>query len=132
MPYRTAVASACLDLIGMPFRLGADGSDGFIDCIHLVYAVEQALGIPTPEFNPNWYESPRRSVLRDLYRWGSRVTDGGYDGDVVLLPQHSWAFGVAWQQGILLISPLSERVVWYPLANLSSGYFFRTKKTCAI
>jgi hypothetical protein len=115
----------------MPFRLGADGSDGYIDCIHVVYTVERALGIPTPDFNPRWYDLPRKSVLRDLYRWGCRVTDGGYDGDVVLLPQSSWAFGVAWQRGILLISPLSKRVVWSPLANLSSAYFFRTKKNCA-
>ena len=113
-----AVPSDCLDLIGLPYKLGADGSDGAIDCIHLVYAVEQRLGIPTPVFRPDWYTLPRRSVLRDLYAWGNRVQDGGYDGDVVLLPQNSWAFGVAWQQGILLISPLSERVVWCPLANL--------------
>jgi hypothetical protein len=112
----------------MPYRLGADGSDGFIDCIHVVYTVERALGIPTPEFNPRWYELPRRSVLRDLYRWGCRVTDGGYDGDVVLLPQNSWAFGVAWQRGILTISPLSERVVWFPIPTASIGTFFRMKE----
>jgi hypothetical protein len=115
----------------MPFRLGADGSDGYIDCIHLVYTVEKRLGIPTPEFQADWYTAPRKPVLRALYKWGDRACDGGYDGDVVLAPQNSWAFGVAWQQGILLISPLTERVVWCPLASLSSVYFFRTKGICA-
>lgn len=115
----------------MKFRMGGDGSDGTIDCIHVVYAVQKALNIPTPKFNPNWYTMSRRMVLRDLYEWGYRVSDGGYDGDVVLMPQNSWAFGVVWQQGILLISPSSERVIWCPLSNLSSGHFFRMKENYA-
>jgi hypothetical protein len=115
----------------MPYRLGSDGSDGYIDCIHVVYAVEKALNIPTPSFNEEWYKCSKRVVLRDLYRWGDRVSDGGYDGDVVLLPQDNWAFGVVWQQGILTISPLSERVVWFPLPASPIGIFFRMKKNFA-
>ncbi len=45
----------CADLVGMRYKLGADGSNGEIDCIHLVYTVLERLGIPTPAFNDGWY-----------------------------------------------------------------------------
>ena len=46
-----------IDLIGRPYRLGADGTgaDGAIDCIHLVYVVLERLNIPTPDFKDDWY-----------------------------------------------------------------------------
>ena len=69
----------CSDLIGMPFELGADGTNGKIDCIHLCYIVLDHLGIEAPEFKQSWYESGKYETLRDLLRWGDRVSDPEYD-----------------------------------------------------
>jgi cell wall-associated NlpC family hydrolase len=49
--------SDCADLVGLRYRLGADGSDGEIDCIHLVYTVLERLDIARPEFNDDWYSA---------------------------------------------------------------------------
>ena len=70
---------------------------------------------------------PTKAVLRDLLAWGCRVPQPVYDGDVVLIPQDRWAFAVTWEQGILHINRLSERVAWCPLANLTGAHCFRMK-----
>ena len=64
--------SGCVDLIGRPYRLGADGTgvDGAIDCIHMVYVALDDMGIPTQAFQASWYEAPRRQIARDLLTWG--------------------------------------------------------------
>ena len=105
-----------LDLIGRPYRLGADGSDpdGALDCIHLVYTALERMAIPTPAFNPTWYDSPWRPVLKALNTWGFRIQRPQYDGDVVLIPQQTFAFGVAWQDGILFTAAMVNRVEWRP------------------
>ena len=100
------------DLIGKPYRLGADGSDGHIDCIHLVYTVLQRLNIPCPSFNPAWYDSNWRVVLKALRKWGTRTTEPSYDGDVVLLSHNKFVFGVVWQSGILYINDPLAKVAW--------------------
>jgi hypothetical protein len=119
------------DLIGKPYRLGADGTDpdGALDCIHLVYEALRRLGIPTPAFRADWYTLSTHTVLRDLFRWGERIERYRYDGDVVLIPQDRWAFGVVWDQGILHFHPLTQQVAWCPLASVSkSAHYFRTKE----
>jgi hypothetical protein len=120
--------SECSDLIGLRYRLGADGTNGEIDCIHLVYKVWERVGVTGPAFNPEWYHKPRRTVFRDVFAWGDRVKLGGYDGDMALMPQNTWAFAVAWSQGLLLIHPLTEAVAWCPLEKVGTAHFFRMKK----
>ena len=44
--------------------------------------------------------------------WGFRVKTAEYDGDILLLPQQSWAFAVTWQNGVLYINRQSEKVAW--------------------
>jgi len=100
------------DLIGKSYRLGADGSDGHIDCIHLVYTVLQRIDIPRPSFNPDWYYSNWRVVLKALQKWGTRATEPSYDGDVVLLSHNKFVFGVVWQSGILYINDPLATVSW--------------------
>lgn len=119
--------SACFDLIGLKYRLGADGSNGEIDCIHLVYQALDRMAIPTPPFQTEWYTKPTKAVLRELLAWGYRVPKPLYNGDVVLIPQDRWAFAVTWEQGILHINRLSERVAWCPLASLTDAHCFRMK-----
>ncbi len=119
--------SDCSDLIGMPYRLGADGSDGHIDCIHLCYQALERMGIDAPPFKQNWYEASKWEVCRDLMRWGLRVEKPAYDGDILLLPQQSWAFAVTWQKGILYIGPMTQKVQWSLVQAFTTYHCFRTK-----
>ena len=121
--------SDCSDLIGLHYRLGADGSDGSIDCIHLVYVVLGRLGITTPKFRQDWYDASWRTVARDLLAWGGRVSYPQYDGDVLLFEQDRQAFGVTWQTGILYINRDLQKVAWCPTSKLTKYHCFRSRKS---
>ncbi len=116
----------CADLVGMRYKLGADGSNGEIDCIHLVYTVLSRLGITTPAFKPSWYNASKVSIARDLLHWGNRVDRPEYDGDVLLLLERTTAFAVTWQTGILYICPHLLKVNWSPLLNKLPCHCFRS------
>ena len=120
--------SGCSDLIGMPYRLGADGSDGHIDCIHLCYKALGHIGIDPPPFKQSWYEASKWEVSRDLLGWGFRVKKPEYDGDILLLPQQSWAFAVTWQTGILYINRRMGKVQWSSARLFATYHCFRTKE----
>jgi len=120
--------SDCADLVGLRYRLGADGSDGEIDCIHLVYTVLERLQIATPTFQDDWYTAGKKSVVRELLRWGNRVARPEYDGDVLLITPGSWAFAVVWLNGVLYINTELEKVSWCSLQQLSACHCFRTRK----
>lgn len=122
-----SVAASCFDLIGLRYRLGADGSNGEIDCIHLVVTVLDRMGIPRPAITQQMYEADGRRIARWLFEWGVRVTQASYDGDVLLLPADNRAFGIVWNGGILSIEQLSETVQWSPLRNWCACPCFRTK-----
>ena len=118
-----------IDLIGRPYRLGADGTDPdkAIDCIHLVYTVQERLGIPMPPFKNEWYEQSIRQYGRDLLKWGSRVDQPGYDGDMLLLDQGNPVFAVVWSKGCLYINRHLKAVAWCPIGTVSGRYCFRLK-----
>jgi len=118
--------SDCSDLIGLRYRLGADGSNGEIDCIHLVYTVLDRLQIATPAFDPSWYDAGWRQIARDLLSWGHRVDFPAYDGDTLLFKQGRAAFSVAWHTGILYINPQTERVNWCPVSSVTNYHCFRS------
>jgi hypothetical protein len=119
-----------LDLIGLPYELGADPSSGKTDCIRLVYEVRNRLGLSSPPLDLAWYSGSKISVLRALLTWGTEVQSPLYDGDVALASQNDWAFGVAWQSGILRISELSKAVAWFPIASLQGHCrYFRGKSS---
>ena len=122
---------SCFDLLGMPYRLGADGSDGEIDCIHLVYKALEDMGIEPPPFDSGWYESDWRPIARVILKWGNRIERPQYDVDVVIDPTTKHAFGVVWQGGLLAIGDLSHRVQWFPLSvfNPGPGVYCLTKLT---
>ena len=117
----------CSDLVGKLYRLGADGSDGAIDCIHLVYTVLGRLGIPTPEFQADWYTADIKTVLRDIHKWGRRVAQPQYNGDVLLLRQTGWGFAVVWQDGILYVNGELQKVAWSPLCAVQDCRSYRMK-----
>lgn len=114
-----------LDLLGLPFELGAVPSSGKTDCINLVYEVRQRLGLSCPPLQQAWYTDNKTRVLRALLMWGSQVDQPLYDGDVALMSQSAWAFGVVWQTGTLHISELSKAVAWSPIGSsqLRCRYF---------
>lgn len=113
------------DLIGRPYRLGADGHGPEIDCIHLVYTALNRLRIPTLDFNVRWYDSSWRVVLQDLASWGTRVAQPEYDGDVVLLAHQKFVFGVTWASGILYINQDLAAASWHPVSALSVRRTYR-------
>jgi len=121
--------SDCSDLIGMPYRLGADGSDGHIDCIHLCYKALGHIGIDPPPFKQSWYEAGKWEVSRDLLKWGFRVEKPEYDGDILLLAENSWTFAVTWEKGILYIQPKTEKVQWSSVQLFTKYNCFRTKSS---
>jgi hypothetical protein len=118
-----------IDLIGRPYRLGADGTDadGAIDCIHLVYNVLDRLGIATPDFKASWYDNNWRAISRDLLCWGRRIKMAEYDGDVLVLPQANATFAVTWSNGCLYVNQHLMAVAWCPIGKLSCSHCFRTK-----
>lgn len=117
--------SGCERFLGMRYRYGGDGSDGYIDCIHLVYGCLQVLKVPTPKFKQSWYGASAREVLKDINSWGIRIDRPRYDGDIIVLPdpETSWSFGVTWRTGLLTVHP-SQRVIWTPstLVPISRAY----------
>lgn len=121
--------SNCADLIGLRYRLGADGSNGEIDCIHLVYTALERMAIPTPAFNPAWYDASWPCIARALLAWGNRVERPSYDGDVLVLQQSTKGFAVAWHRGILYINRHSEQVAWCPVPAMSNYHCFRLKRS---
>ena len=118
-----------IDLIGLRYKLGADDTNGEIDCIHLVYAVLDRLSIDTPKFRPEWYTASRISIARDLLRWGRRIAKPAYDGDVALLPQEAAAFAVTWQNGLLYINRDLLQVAWCPIGAMPTFPCFRMKNS---
>ena len=117
----------CLDLLGMPYRLGGDGSDGTIDCIRLTYAVLTESGISAPDFQASWYSANKWTIARDLHRWGKRIGAPKMAGDVLVLPSDR-AFAAVWQDGILYIDRMSNRVAWGPLTAFENSLCFRSKE----
>lgn len=113
----------------MRYRLGADGTNGEIDCIHLVYAALGYLGIATPTFNPAWYDANRVRIARDLLAWGRRVPQPLYDGDVLLLKEERPVFGVTWQTGILYCNRHLGKVAWTSAAAFTAYHCFRLKSS---
>lgn len=66
------------NLIGLPYRLGADPErHGAADCLSLAKAVLAYQGVATPEAQRGWYRRLRRgdtAVFREeLERWGKKV-----------------------------------------------------------
>lgn len=116
-----------IDLIGLSYRLGADGTDGTIDCIHLCLEVRGRLNLASPPINPHWYSMNRRAILRELLTWCYRIEQPSYDGDVILFPQEVHTFGVLWQQGALYIDRYLQAVQWCPLHNMPPCHYFRGK-----
>lgn len=119
----------CSHLIGLKYRLGADGSAGEIDCISLVYRVLENVNLHPPPFKPAWYTMTDRQILQDLQSFTVRIDCLRYDGDIAVLGGQLPAFGATWENGLLYINRTSLRVDWKPLHSLSIRRSYRLKKS---
>ena len=118
-----------IDLIGRPYRLGADGTDpdGALDCIHLVFAVHERLGYWHVKRNPAWYVNNRIQMARDMLAMWRRIEVPGYDGDVLMTAQPEVAFSVFWDQGCLYVNRYLKAVAWCPVGRLRYSHCFRSR-----
>ena len=55
---------------------------------------------------------------KDLLKWGRRIDQPEYDGDILVQPNPR-GFSVVWQAGVLHISPLTKAVHWLPLSTMA-------------
>jgi len=118
-----------IDLIGRPYQLGARGgeSDRAIDCIHLVFAVHDRLGLWHPPTNPAWYGENKMLVGRDILKTWRRIEEPVYDGDVLMTAHPRVAFSVFWDQGCLYINQHLQAVAWCPLGMIQYTHCFRSR-----
>ena len=118
----------CVELIGRPYKLGADGSQAEIDCIHLVYKALAYMNIKAPKFKKSWYTDSKFSIHKELLSWGYKAEKAEYNGDVLLLPSDDWAFAVTWEKGILYINRVSMKSCWMPISQLKKYHCYRMRK----
>ena len=110
-----------LDLIGLPYRLGADfARHGAGDCLSLARTVLGFYGIATPQPQRAWYRRLRRgdtAVFRDeLKRWGL-PTDTPRLGTAALC-QVNDGFGLAVYAEGGWLSYVGLEVAWSPVGAL--------------
>ena len=105
------------NLIGMPYRLGADPvRHGAADCLTLARAVLAYQGVESPPPNRAWYRRLRRGdtdVFRDeLQRWGELASSPKLV--TVALCQSEFGLGMAsyFEEG--WISFVGSAVQWSP------------------
>ena len=69
---------------------------GRTDCLWLTLTVLQALEIPAPTYNPEWYLMSTQGWLRELLLWGDHIDMPTYDGDVIIEARER-AFCIVWR-----------------------------------
>ena len=115
---------APVDLIGIPYRLGADPiRHGATDCINLCRTVLAWYGIQAPVPARNWYRrlhAGDTSIFKEqLDLWGTPGETG-----IIALVQASNSYGLAvfYDTGWLHCSALINRVVWSPNVKYEARY----------
>ena len=123
-----------MQLIGLPYRLGADPErHGAADCLSLSKAVLAAYGIETPTPQREWYRRLKRgdtSVFQEeLLRWGQQTTSPRI-GAVGLCLSDNDAKGLAtfWEDGWIAFA--GTRVKWSRIGALqvSAIYYPRNMR----
>jgi cell wall-associated NlpC family hydrolase len=117
----------CENLIGLKYRLGADGSNGEIDCIHLVLQALRNMGFDAPDCDRRWYRMSKSAILEELQRYTDQVAHPVYNGDIAAWHDQRPAFGVTWETGILFVNQQTKRVDWKPVDAFTIHHCFRMK-----
>ena len=121
-------------LIGLPYRLGADPEKhGAADCLSLSRAILKWYGIDSPDPARSWYRRLRKgdySIFEEqLELWGTK-TDRLESGTVGLSRGSADAYGLttyfAEQPGS--ISFVGSEVVWSPVGALAVVKYYSPMK----
>jgi hypothetical protein len=121
------------DYIGLPHEIGADPRDGIAaDCLLLVFAVQDELGIPHPEPDERWFEAARNDqiqMLCDEFFDGTEVVDEVSDGCFTLLTVglQKIGFAIRIEGGALTVNEKRGGVIWIPDCLKGWEYFYRWK-----
>jgi len=115
------------DLIGLPYKLGADPfRHGATDCVNLCRAVLQFQGIDTPVPTRDWYRRLKRgdvSVFAEqLNSWGNPVMYAS--PGTIALSQARIGYGLAafYDSGWIHCNAQTLRVAWSPAVNTVALY----------
>ncbi len=124
VPCQPRALSDPADLIGLPYRLGAEPArHGATDCINLCRWVLGWHGIEAPVPARNWY---RRLHAGDTTIFKEQLELWGTPGEtgIIALVQASNTFGLAvfYDTGWLHCSAQTSRVVWSPAVKYEARY----------
>ena len=123
-----------VDLVGMPYRLGADPEKhGAADCLSLARHVVGHYGYTMPLPQRNWYRRLRRkdySVFpEELLLWGDIIEQPIIGSIVLCKTNDGYAMGSYWCGGCLVF--LGTQVTWKRAMDLPiAGIYFPTKQSC--
>lgn len=123
-PYQAQALSVPADLIGLPYRLGAEPArHGATDCINLCRWVLGWYGIEAPVPARSWYRrlhAGDTSIFKEqLELWGTPGETG-----IIALVQAVDSYGLAvyFETGWLHCSAQTNRVVWSPTVKYEARY----------
>ena len=126
------------ELIGLPYRLGADPKKhGAGDCLSLVRTVLANYGFTVPQGKRDWYRRLKKKdysiFFEELNRWG--VESPPKLGAIALCRSENGSYGMAayYEEGWLSYRRTleSQVVLWSPLEALSlAGCYYQRKQTC--
>ena len=127
------------ELIGFPYRLGADPEKHKAgDCLSLVRTVLANYGFTVPEGQRDWYRRLKRKdysiFFEELNRWG--VESPPKLGTIGLCKSDD-GYGMAafYEEGWLSYQRTLGKsvVIWSPLNSLTvEGCYFQRKQTCVM
>ena len=127
-------------LIGLPYRLGADPEKHKAgDCLSLVRTVLANYGFTVPKGERDWYRRLRKKdysiFFEELNRWG--VDSPPKLGAIALCHSEDDSYGMAayYEEGWLSYRRTleSQVVIWSPLEALSlAGCYFQRKPISAM
>ena len=105
-------------LIGMPFRLGADPvKHGKTDCLSLARTVLKHYGIDSPEPTRDWYRRLRKKdyaiFKQELQKWGTRTKTPNIGTVGLAKSKQAYCLVVFFEQGWLSCNETEVR--WSPL-----------------
>jgi len=118
---------APVDLIGIPYRLGADPlKHGATDCVNLCRTVLAWYGINTPAPTRQWYRRLRDGdtavFWEELESWGYRTTTAAATTVALLKIGTGYGLAAYYEEGWLYCNAQMNRVAWSPFVSIEAVY----------
>ena len=116
------VISGPIDLIGLPYRLGANPiKHGATDCVNLCRFVLAWHGIDTPIPTRQWYRRLKSGDIsiftEQLELWGHQTTTAAATTIALVRVVTGYAMAAYFEGGWLHCSTQTSRVIWSPSVN---------------